>query len=138
MKRSRFHVPLWASLLVVALIAIGLQATRLWIRSGKYRERADFHRRKTLGLDERINESGEGLRKLERELRALPEGPKWDHMQHDFVASAWAKLAEFRTTHADWEDRRDRHRRMWRKWDRAASHPWESVEPDPIAAMRMP
>ncbi|WP_410961673.1 hypothetical protein, partial [Salmonella sp. SAL4457] len=47
-----------------------------------------------------------------------------------YAVSALDEAAQARAQLDEREGRLDYHRQMWRKWDHAASHPWEKVEPD--------
>ncbi len=71
---------------------------------------------------------GVGLIKKRRD-ECLKRLMFWSGWEHKYTARAQARTSG-RPGNAE-QERLDHFRAMRRKWEWAASHPWESVEPDP-------
>ncbi len=110
-------------MIAVAVVAVVIGGVQMWVRSKAYRQRAASSE-----TSEKYWRDGERnwLKTAERrddQARRLPTGVEQEHLMLAaadcrFLAQKNAKLASY-------------HAALRQKYERAASYPWLTVEPDP-------
>jgi hypothetical protein len=131
------RIRMWFLMAIVAMVAIVLAARIMSKRSRFFRSQAVFFAaqealcNKYIELDAGMNEMWLGRRHRALELVASSDGRPLDRSTPPEVVREHYRLRKNR----EWSDaltrQRDYYAQMKQKYEWAASHPWESVPPDP-------